>query len=220
MEAYRREGDDDLETLTRYVWNICLCEALYPVFQILEVGLRNSIHNAATASFGDPKWYKTPGLLAPSAENMLAEAESELTGQQKPSDPGRVIAELNFGFWTNLLNKRYETYLWPRLLKTTFPYMPAPIRTRRNIFNRFDPIRKLRNRIFHHEPILNRNLEKAHGDILDAMGWINPVMQQIVQSVDRFPQIYIQDYYNQLKVTLDQMGTPPPKTESKGANSE
>lgn len=218
LEAYRRDGDDDLETLTRYLWNIALCEAFYPILQILEIGLRNSIHNAASAYFGDPKWYKAAGLLAPNAENMLTEAERELEGQQKSLDPGRIIAELNFGFWTNLLNRRYEQgpnlsteqnrlALWPRLLKTAFPTAPAPIRTRHTIAQRFELIRKLRNRVFHYEPILNRNLQNAHDGILDAMGWISPALPQMARVVDRFPMVYHRRY-EKLKASLDQMGTP------------
>lgn len=210
IERYRRPGDDDLETLTRYAWNICLCEALYPVLQILEVGFRNSIHDAATDSFGTARWYKTPGLLHPSAENMITEAESELTSQGKPLEPGRVVAELNFGFWTNLLNRRYEQNLWPRLIRTTFPYLPARIRTRHTVYTRFDKIRWLRNRIFHHESILHVDLQKMHTEILDAMGWVNPAMKKMAQVVDRFSEIHTNDHYNKLKAALD---TPPKATE-------
>lgn len=204
IEAYRRDGDNDLETLTRYAWNICLCEAFYPVLQILEVGFRNSIHDAATNFFGTPRWYKQSALLQPSAVNMVTQAEEEVMSQGKPLDPGRVVAELNFGFWTNLLNRKYEQNLWPRLLKTTFPYLPAPVRTRDFAYKRFERIRKVRNRIFHHEPILKFDLPKFHAEVLDAMSWINPAMQKMAQVVDRFAEVFTAEHYNKLKTALDE----------------
>ncbi len=33
-----------------------------------------------------------------------------LTRQHKVLNPGRIIAELNFGFWTCMLDKRYKRF--------------------------------------------------------------------------------------------------------------
>lgn len=227
IEAYRRDGDDDLETLTRYAWNICLCEALYPVLQILEVGFRNSLHDAATNFFGTPRWYKQPNLLQPSAANMVTEAEEEVHSQAKdPADPGRVVAELNFGFWTNLLNKRYEQTLWPRLLKTTFPFLPAPVRTRDFAHKRFERIRRVRNRIFHHEPILKYDLTRLHAEVLDAMDWLNPSMKRMTLIVDHFPAVYTVEHRDNLKALLEYecrpkspAATQPTAAETAGSNT-
>ncbi|WP_177420368.1 Abi family protein [endosymbiont of Lamellibrachia barhami] len=76
-----------------------------------------------------------------------------LSRQHKVLNPGRIIAELNFGFWSSMLDKCYEQVLWPQLIKTAFPYMPRKIRTRKVLSQQFHKIRQLRNRIFHHEPI-------------------------------------------------------------------
>jgi hypothetical protein len=51
-------------------------------------------------------------------------AIARLRRKGKPSVPGRVVAELTFGFWTNLLDVRYERrqILWPPLLEAAFPH--------------------------------------------------------------------------------------------------
>ena len=51
LAAYQLQGGDnsDIEVLTRYVWNIKLCESFYPILQLLEVALRNSIHESICA---------------------------------------------------------------------------------------------------------------------------------------------------------------------------
>jgi hypothetical protein len=63
---------------------------------------------------------------------------------------GKVIAELTFGFWPNLISKHFHP-LWSASLHKAFPYAHVP---RRDVHFRLEVIRRLRNRIAHHEPIL------------------------------------------------------------------
>ena len=49
---------DAAQALGTYLWNLALCESLYPALQGIEVTLRNSIHDAASAEFGDEFWFK------------------------------------------------------------------------------------------------------------------------------------------------------------------
>jgi hypothetical protein len=69
--------------------------------------------------------------------------------------------------------------------------MPRAIRTRANVSKRFQRIRILRNRIFHHEPIWYwQDLPKQHADILEAIGWIEDAAGDLVATVDNFPAVY------------------------------
>jgi hypothetical protein len=91
VEAYRQPGDNDLETLARCAWNICLCEALCPAIQNLEIGLRNTLHNAVQKSFGDPLWFRAKkSILHASEQAQVAEAEFELNRRHKPLEAGRI----------------------------------------------------------------------------------------------------------------------------------
>ena len=58
FESYRRsDTEEDIDILACYLWNLALCEALYPCLQGLEaVALRNSINIAATETFGNHHW--------------------------------------------------------------------------------------------------------------------------------------------------------------------
>lgn len=42
---------------------------------------------------------------------MVSQAKNTLAVKRKPPDPGRRVAELSFGFWTALLDRRYEQVL-------------------------------------------------------------------------------------------------------------
>ena len=195
FDAYRRRADaDDLDAVARYVWNVALSEALYPALQALEVTLRNSLHSAISARSDDPMWFdQHPSFLQQSELDRISAAKDEVRKERKPLEAGRIVTELSFGFWTSLLDVRYEPTLWPALLKRAFPAMPRRIRTRRFLSKRLNQVRKLRNRVFHHESILNwknPGLLEQHAQILDLIQWMNPAAHDTVVLFDRFPTVY------------------------------
>jgi hypothetical protein len=59
LDAYRQRGSssDDAELFAHYAWNMALSESLYTPLQCLEVSLRNSIHDAASAQFKTDAWF-------------------------------------------------------------------------------------------------------------------------------------------------------------------
>lgn len=59
-------------------------------------------------------------------------------------------------------------------------------------------IRRLRNRVFHHEPVWHlRDLEEQHQRILETIGWISPAMPEMTRLIDRFDSVYTRgaDHY-------------------------
>jgi len=193
LDAYRQRSfsSDDAELFAHYAWNMALSESLYTPLQCLEVSLRNGIHDAATAYFKNDTWFDLPSVLYPPEFKKVLEAKGALSKSKKPLDPGRIIPELSFGFWTSLFDVRYEKILWPFLLKPVVPNMLRQIRIRKNLSKRLNRVRTLRNRIFHHEPIWHwRDLRSQHTDILETIAWVNPAMKVFVEQFDRFDEIY------------------------------
>jgi len=198
LGAYRLPGDDDTAVLSRYLWNTLLGEALYPTLQSLEVALRNSLHAAVARAYTRADWYDiVPPIMQPRQQNMITEVKAELIAAGKAITPGRVVAELPFGFWTSLFNVYYETKgqrdlrLWPRLLAAVFPHMPRRARTRRAVSRSLNNVRHLRNRVFHHEPIWNSaRLQQQHEEILDIIHWASPDLHTVMRLIDRFPIVY------------------------------
>jgi len=183
----------DLNLFSHYAWNMAHSESLYPILQLLEISLRNTISQNAQQQFGKADWLDGANIIQPRDKTLIGKAKETLKRNKKPLDPGRIIAELNFGFWTSLLDRRYEQILWPRLIKVCFPAMPKTIRTRRVLSKRFNRIRNLRNRVFHHEPIWYwQDLAQQHVDILEAIAWIEPAMRDLACAIDRFPDVYQQ----------------------------
>jgi hypothetical protein len=193
MAAYQQRiaSGSKLDLYSHYGWNMALCESLYSPLQMLEVSFRNNIHNAAKQHYGQDNWYDISGIIQPRDYRPIQDAKDGLTRRSRPLTADNVISELSFGFWTRLLDVRYERILWPAIIRTSFPNMRRRERTRQNLSRRFNQIRLLRNRIFHHEPVWYwQNLEQQHLDILDALGWLQPSARDLTLSIDKFPIVY------------------------------
>src|SRR5271157_3908468 len=83
FEGYRKPGESDEQVLARVCWNIALSEALYPCLQGLEVGFRNSLHQAVAVIFGNGDWILRDDSLQPKEKEMHAAAVQELTTRGK-----------------------------------------------------------------------------------------------------------------------------------------
>ena len=211
LDAYRAgPSESDLDLLARYAWNAALGAALYPPLQGIEVALRNTLDAAVVRTSG-ASWFDLPTILVePWAQGKVVEAKQKLARQRKPIEPGRVVAELDFGFWTSLLNVAYEqgpnrpstqVPLWPRLLPGAFPHAGSAVRGRYSLSARFNAIRDLRNRVSHHESIWRGrrlpnggrvDLATQHAELLDALGWISPELRESIVLHDSFPAVYQQ----------------------------
>ena len=163
-------GGDKALAILFYERNIILSEALYGVLQRLEVAVRNAFHDTLTAGLGRRDWYDHAPLFDPELA-AVAKAKQKLSQNGKPWTPGRIVAELSFGFWAALTHKGYARRLWDPHLHKAFPHRRM---NHKMAFARLDSLRKLRNRVAHHEPITSRNLQQDLTDIIETIGWICP----------------------------------------------
>ncbi len=145
-----------------YALNMRLSEALYTPMQMLEVALRNRIH-AVLSSVYHAWWFDAPGLI--------------------------LVAGLTFSFWTAMLGTSYEN-LWQMELHRVASRDDGKGLRRKDLSGPLTPIRLLRNRIAHHEPILSWDLPKHHDAMLRITAWLSPVAAVWCRSLDRFDQVY------------------------------
>lgn len=193
LEAYQLYPDEPWkDVLGRYRWNDALCMSLYPILGLLEVTLRNNLHGAITGLYGTAAWYDlVPAVLTDREINSVTEAKAQLRRQNKPEEPNRIVAELNFGFWTSLMSSVYERPFWQRILVQAFPLMRNRERTRSKIADRLKVLRLLRNRVSHHEPICRMtNLVQIHDELLATISWLAPPLHQLLPIGESFLDIY------------------------------
>lgn len=123
LDAFRQDRAVPLVTLARYLWNMALCESLYSPLQMAEVALRNTVHTRMADRFSAADWYTTPGVLLLWQLQMLDEAEKKLKENGNGVSPGRMVAELHFGFWTGFFNKLHaQTGIGYFVTKNVFAY--------------------------------------------------------------------------------------------------
>jgi Abi-like protein len=180
------------DALVAYSWNIELSQALYPALQILEITLRNSLHQTLSTNFNTAHWFDLT-FLHKREKKQIEQAKDDLKKEHKRIEAGHIVAKLSFGFWTSLFDVRYEhgQILWPKLLKPTFPYLSKSQRTRTYLSRELNRIRFLRNRIFHHEPIWHwKDLTDQHASIINMTKGLSPAASKYLDIFDQFLSIY------------------------------
>ena len=195
LDSYRRNSEAPEEALCKYLWNIRLCESLYPSLQVLEVGFRNALHTQVGIATKTPEWLKQRlGILYTDELAHIDDAEAALRDRNKAVTEAYLVSELRFGFWTSILDGRYER-LWHRIIKDVFPNMPRNIRTTGDASVVMNQVRRLRNAALHHHSIWHwSDLEAQHKSMHLMLGWICDSLLLIARSVDQSPAVLSAGY--------------------------
>jgi hypothetical protein len=186
-------------SMAMYYYDIELSEAFYPALRTLEIVLRNSLWNAITNTIDCRNWLTDGSILREQEQKIVLETQDKINSghPNRAHEIDHLISELNFGFWNNLLNVRYEQIFWPRCLKSFVPYVPRRYRYRKFIHKRLQKIRNLRNRIFHHQRISHMHgIDQQHQEILEVIGWIEPKILEHLKRIDRFQSVYQKELTN------------------------
>lgn len=190
FNVYLAQTSNNFEKAYRlYKANIELSEAFYPVLSVLEICLRNAINEQLKQYFNDPYWFKKH--LPKEFQPFIAEAEQKILSQRKSVTADKIIAELNFGFWNRLFNRNYTGLLW-KPLRLIFKNTPKHLRQRDTIADYLFRIRKLRNRIYHYEPIFRnlQDVEKQYNEMLSFIAWLDRDLPKLLDDIDRFKEIF------------------------------
>ena len=195
----RAYGEDSSEILLgKYIYNLKLSEALYPALALLEVALRNKICNSIEKLIGKD-WLinelNQQKLLFPKEHQKLIETAEKITKDGKKVTNDRLISELTFGFWIHLCTKSYKPKFWDKkgFFEMVFPnyQKSSSLRNISLIQKDLRDILKLRNRISHHEIILNGNRtpEEYYKLIQSVLITLSAGMNMLLTDVCRFNDI-------------------------------
>lgn len=172
-----------------YQWNIEISGAFHEGISVAEVCLRNTLHNQLTVLTNgmSGSWFDhSHTFLTTDAQLDISVAMTRVTRKGGHISPGRLVSELNFGFWRYLIAKRYETTLWTPALRNGFPQLES--QQRRMVFETVSELNVLRNRIAHHEPIFKRNLREDFMRVFRLINWISPETREWAVSFSRIKQ--------------------------------
>jgi abortive infection bacteriophage resistance protein len=185
LKPYYIQGrGNDWVAFHLYVRNTELSTSLFGVVQALEVGLRNVVHAKMSESLGAEEWWDHLPLKEDEL-NDIANAKKKIEAQIKSICPGKIVAELHFGFWTKLFANSYEKQLWVPYLTRCFP---AKI-SRKSLYDRLNSMKLLRNRIAHHETLIRRNIDQDYAELLETIGWLSVSLRLWVEHHSDFPAV-------------------------------
>lgn len=181
----------ELDAFAKYLWNLQLCESLCPCFQVLEVAFRNKLHSQIASAIADPNWiFNQHKILYPDEQESIKKAKESLELASSPITEDYLVSEMKFGFWTGLLNSRYDR-LWPKIIAEVFPNMPKSMRTRGDASVLMNSIRRLRNEALHHHSIWHwKDLKDRHNQTRQMIAYICTTNALIADHIDRFPIVY------------------------------
>jgi hypothetical protein len=196
-----------------YRWDRELSVAVLGDLAILEVALRNAMNEKLSAKWG-PQWYASPDVpLDDRSEQALATAYARVKGNKSS---GRIVASCMFGFWRGLLDKGghigkgprkircdYERVLWRGVLDKAFPGGRAEAKKdgirwdRRYALSVVSRINELRNRVAHHESLINGfplpgqhhrvTAKEAHADCMRLAAMLDRDLHSLLAVTSRVP---------------------------------
>lgn len=120
----------DEQSLGLYLWNTQLSGHFFPILQILEVSLRNAIHNAyieseqdtIEANYHQDEWVNEKSKIDSlwftkiytrqnniNGFNQISRAKKDIQNENKQENANNYIGKLTFGFWVNMTNKNHRS---------------------------------------------------------------------------------------------------------------
>ena len=194
--------------LSLYIFNAKLSENFFLLLQNLEVGLRNSIYNAFKLKYpNDELFYLYETNLkkrylskkefhSRECWKMLCAVKHNLTKQNIIITNDKIISELNFGFWTKLLTDKHYANMWRKIFNDVFPNKIVELdidKTKALVAKDFNDLRNFRNRVFHFEPIFNKEPKLYHQKVLNSTKWMSLSLYEISKEFDNFNNIIKKD---------------------------
>ncbi|WP_204165074.1 hypothetical protein [Rhodococcus oxybenzonivorans] len=201
------QGEDPLAAALRlYRWNAEIAAALWTVMHVFEVTVRNAVSDAVTQVHG-PNWThdasfhaKLPPAPRDRSTNRPAGygAREDLQKQSRlHPTPGKVIPELKMAFWEKMFTQRHDADFWNSYLCTVFPNVDSaePIRDHRNALRtRYERVRRIRNRMGHHEPISDTSrfdLSQCYTGMMEVLSWRSSEIHAWVADVENVQEVLL-----------------------------
>jgi hypothetical protein len=174
---------------TLYKENLIVAQSFYPILNLLEIFLRNSINDKLSHFYKDEAWiinqkngFMKDKSLFPSfwIQKQVLNAEKNSRGK---ISAGKIVSEQSFGFWTCLFEPRYYKLVNGYVIHC-FPNKPSHV-NRIYIANMLREIREFRNRIYHNEAICFNHISidfsqalKIKNDIFLLLEWMDPELKE------------------------------------------
>lgn len=205
LRPYLAATGGDLQRATDlYLWATQLAGALHAQISFVEIAVRNAIDAelaAWNAAAGGPReWSRAGGTADPLyslLRRQLVDARNRADQQAYERGPGHhrhgeaathddVVAQLMFGSWVKLVrpvstaeSPARQRLLWDATVHRAFPNAARDEDSRVAVGDQLEMLRRLRNRIAHHDNLLG----------VDVRHRLNGMLALLAKVDDRYPPL-------------------------------
>jgi hypothetical protein len=192
MAPYLKSAAGDMgNALALYEWSTRTSSASFEVVGHLEVLLRNALDRCLREHYREDQcgipWF----LLPTPGEEHVAEAVTAVRARLRPlrkESRHQIIAGLSFGFWSGILGARYEE-LWRECLHRAFPNSSG---RRKQVAVALERVRKFRNRLAHHDSIINVDVPFEIRQVIELASYIDRDAAKWLQQCSNVMEVYAQ----------------------------
>ena len=196
----------DEAAIRLHEWNSALSMAFLGSIGLVEIALRNHMHNALRAYRGRDDWWDPTGQhLIPNDAEAIAGVLASIGRRSVQASPGRIVSGLSLGFWWSLTSGSYDNSrdadrnYWRTCLAPTFQAPGQKIPQRSNINTEINTIRGLRNDIAHFEPIVHKDLNATWLSLLHLSRLISPETEIWMREQSLVPGLLTPDWVKVLR---------------------
>lgn len=162
-----------------YCWNTDISAAFYVMLQFRELSVLNGAFEAIEAAFS-PNWHLNRGiwhtLSIHKGSGCQPQVDLQRCANRLPT-AGKVVAELKLVRWGSLFAEGQDARLWLPHFQRAFPGVDPQLtveQARASMYADVEQVRRFRNRVAHHEPILSRDVADDRDRIARLIRWRRP----------------------------------------------
>ncbi len=195
-------GQDPNDAAEMFYLDGKIASSMLEPIRLFELVAREAIHKSLTQVHG-PLWMLSEDKL--DKRSLLKAIKSQ---NRVGNDPNKIVSDLDFGFWSGLLQKggvsnqneniliKHKLTLWNPAISKVFRFGSPQFEVISKMMNKTN---YLRNRIAHHEPIifgvtipgsikngmqLKEEPLSAYGNLIQLAGYLNPDLGETI--LDKF----------------------------------
>ena len=196
-------------------WAARVAGALHSQLLFVEIAVRNAMDRELRGWNADrgsgPDW-TSPHVAADPLYSLLraplttarrrSQGETERRSRSGRPDRPRlehhdVVERLTFGAWVGLLHTTSDptrqSLLWSEALHRAFPRAPQEDASRVALGHRLETLRRLRNRVAHHDDLLDVALARRLNDMLSVLGLIDQAYPSFAAASGELRRLHRED---------------------------
>ncbi|STY73247.1 Abi-like protein [Micrococcus luteus] len=194
LAAYVKRADGDVElAMDYYRWSHALASECWTLISHFEVLLRHRIDTVLADHLRETDrhipWFLQMGDLPGASARQIDDTITRLRTQGRLSRH-QVVAGMTFGFWATLFS---DDNLWKEALHQVFTDRSGL--KRKDVTSQLEGVRRFRNRVAHHDSLLNVDVPMEISSILSLTRRMDVEYADWMSTISAWADVYSESPY-------------------------